>query len=157
MPANHQKPATQTPASPRNTAKYTNKDGSKFITVPKGANLESSQPSTPTSGQPSTEATDTTTQMEPAPTVNRKKQKRREKAAAKAAAEQAVNGHPSPASQTAKTQQSSLTERYEVNSEDEDYEYVLTSELTNGHAPSESKAKKSSPSCMARRPKVTAL
>ncbi|KAK0670253.1 salt tolerance down-regulator-domain-containing protein [Cercophora samala] len=70
--------APQSPSA-KGTAKYTNKDGSKFITVPKGSTpVESSQPS-PTCPSP----------PQPAPpAVNRKKQKRREKAAAKAAAEQ---------------------------------------------------------------------
>ncbi|OAA54654.1 stress response protein nst1 [Cordyceps fumosorosea ARSEF 2679] len=112
MPANTQKPADPSPASPRNTAKYTNKDGSKFITVPKGAD-SSSQPATPT--LPATNDHRLATQHHPgtsnatardddddnasgaAPSVNRKKQKRRQKAAAKAAAENAVNGHASAA------------------------------------------------------------
>ncbi|KAJ4140480.1 Stress response protein nst1, partial [Fusarium oxysporum] len=72
MPANNQRPAAQTPVSPRNTAKYTNKDGSKFITCP---TTEASNPDN-----------------DPAPTVNRKKQKRRQKAALNAA-QQAANGH----------------------------------------------------------------
>ncbi|KND87517.1 Stress response protein nst1 [Tolypocladium ophioglossoides CBS 100239] len=101
MPASKQNPAAPTPASPRNTAKYTNKDGSKFITVPKGTPSDSSQPPTPTTtparaiinhSPPSLPALDP-----PAPVVNRKKQKRRQKAAAKAAAEQAANGHANPA------------------------------------------------------------
>ncbi|KAK4205154.1 salt tolerance down-regulator-domain-containing protein [Triangularia verruculosa] len=73
--------ASAAPQSPsaKATAKYTNKDGSKFITVPKGSTpVESSHPS-PRSASPLPPAT---------PAVNRKKQKRREKAAAKAAAEQ---------------------------------------------------------------------
>src|SRR5688572_9953271 len=110
MPPNNQRPATNTPASPRSTAKYTNKDGSKFITVPKAAGGQAasnaSDPSafsplaTPSSSNPSADADFDT---EPAPTVNRKKQKRRQKAAAKAAAEQAANGHPAPAPATNKT------------------------------------------------------
>ncbi|KAK4159245.1 salt tolerance down-regulator-domain-containing protein [Cladorrhinum sp. PSN259] len=81
--------APPSPAS-KNTAKYINKDGSKFITVPKASqSTDSSQPS-PTSAS--------ATLPPPAPGVNRKKQKRRAKAALKAAAEQqaqagqAVNG-----------------------------------------------------------------
>ncbi|KAK1978853.1 salt tolerance down-regulator-domain-containing protein [Colletotrichum cereale] len=106
MPANHRQPASQTPASPNTkaTARYTNKDGSKIITVPKGPpSTEPSQPSTPTSSArpPSVQATATNGADSSAPTVNRKKQKRRAKAAAKAAAEQAVgqapNGRSSPA------------------------------------------------------------
>ncbi|KJZ73316.1 hypothetical protein HIM_07320 [Hirsutella minnesotensis 3608] len=99
MPAPKQPPAAPTPASPRNTAKYTNKDGSKFITVPKGSASESSQPSTPTTSakavdQPAAAPLSLDSSL---PAVNRKKQKRRQKAAAKAAAEQAANGHANPA------------------------------------------------------------
>ncbi|WYZ42679.1 hypothetical protein EsH8_VI_000378 [Colletotrichum jinshuiense] len=106
MPANHRQPASQTPASPstKPTARYTNKDGSKIITVPKGPpSTEPSLPSTPTSSAkaPSVQTTGTDAGDAPAPMVNRKKQKRRAKAAAKAAAEQAAdqppNGRPSPA------------------------------------------------------------
>ncbi|WKT50201.1 hypothetical protein QSH57_015149 [Fusarium oxysporum f. sp. vasinfectum] len=93
MPANNQRPAAQTPVSPRNTAKYTNKDGSKFITVPKGATSESSLPSTPTTAKASAPPLEASNpDNDPAPTVNRKKQKRRQKAALKAA-QQAANGH----------------------------------------------------------------
>ncbi|KAH8594270.1 hypothetical protein B0O99DRAFT_182256 [Bisporella sp. PMI_857] len=95
MPANQrqQTAKSQVPTQPttspasRATAKYTNKDGSKFITVPKpldatlaamaqpGARSNDQAPLTPTG----TNGT--------APTVNRKKQKRRQKQAAKLAAE----------------------------------------------------------------------
>ncbi|KAL3291650.1 stress response protein nst1 [Colletotrichum asianum] len=107
MPANHRQPASQTPASPNSkaTARYTNKDGSKIITVPKGPpSTEASQPSTPTSSAkaPSLQTTANTNGADALqPAINRKKQKRRAKAAAKAAAEQAVvpvqtpNGRPS--------------------------------------------------------------
>ena len=143
MPANHQRPAAQTPASPRNTSKYTNKDGSKFITVPKGTS-ESSQPSTPTSSKqtdllseapvPSSNTT---------PVVNRKKQKRRQKAAAKAAAEQAANGHANPTSQNKSSGIDPTGDDF-VHSEDEDaYEDdVLGSETINGHPELGSKSKK---------------
>ncbi|KAK2032028.1 hypothetical protein LX32DRAFT_636823 [Colletotrichum zoysiae] len=108
MPANHRQPASQTPASPNTkaTARYTNKDGSKIITVPKGpSSTEPSQPSTPTlsARPPSLQTAPTNGAESSAPTVNRKKQKRRAKAAAKAAAEQAgaaqnsPNGRSSPA------------------------------------------------------------
>ncbi|KAK1585681.1 salt tolerance down-regulator-domain-containing protein [Colletotrichum navitas] len=109
MPANHRQPASQTPASPNTkaTARYTNKDGSKIITVPKGPpSTEPSQPSTPTlsARPPSVQTAATNGADSSVPTVNRKKQKRRAKAAAKAAAEQAVaqnpNGRSSPASGT---------------------------------------------------------
>lgn len=93
------------PPSPtsKNTAKYTNKDGSKFITVPKMSTpVDSAQPSPTTASSPGIKtAAPPAPADEPAQTVNRKKQKRRAKAAAKAAAEQAqsgqaANGLPSP-------------------------------------------------------------
>ncbi|KAL2152961.1 hypothetical protein VTH82DRAFT_4116 [Thermothelomyces myriococcoides] len=107
MKGSRNPPAPSGPAPPspnsKGTAKYTNKDGSKFITVPKMTTpVTSAQPS-PTTATPS--AVNTTAQpaagIEPAQPVNRKKQKRRAKAAAKAAAEQAqknptTNGIPSP-------------------------------------------------------------
>ncbi|RFU71976.1 stress response nst1, partial [Trichoderma arundinaceum] len=138
MPAHHQKPAPLAPASPRNTAKYTNKDGSKFITVPKGSPSDSSRPSTPTVAKsnyapPPSDLTGLDTS---APTVNRKKQKRRQKAAAKAAAAQAANGHPSPALSSDKQ----LSADYELvaSDEDDDVEYDLADDVepiptTNGH------------------------
>ncbi|KAM0286498.1 hypothetical protein ACHAQH_000924 [Verticillium albo-atrum] len=97
MPANQRQTAAQPPPSPnaKATARYTNKDGSKIITVPKSAqSTDVSQPSTPTATTkaPALPATNGATAVdeEPAPTVNRKKQKRRAKLAAKAAAEQAA-------------------------------------------------------------------
>ncbi|KAF9876651.1 putative stress response protein NST1 [Colletotrichum karsti] len=108
MPANHRQPPSPAPPSPNTkaTARYTNKDGSKIITVPKGPpSTEPSLPSTPTSSAkaPTLQTLATNGADAPAPVVNRKKQKRREKAAARAAAEQAAvpiktpNGRPSPA------------------------------------------------------------
>lgn len=85
MPASNQKPASPTPASPRSTSKYTNKDGSKFITVPKGLSPDSSLPPTPTANIAPPLSNDHDHDAEDKP-VNRKKQKRRQKAAAKAAA-----------------------------------------------------------------------
>ncbi|CEJ82288.1 Putative Stress response protein NST1 [[Torrubiella] hemipterigena] len=85
MPASNQKPASPTPASPRSTSKYTNKDGSKFITVPKGFSPDSSLPPTPTANIAPPLSNDHDHDAEDRP-VNRKKQKRRQKAAAKAAA-----------------------------------------------------------------------
>ncbi|KAL7944230.1 hypothetical protein V8C42DRAFT_326208 [Trichoderma barbatum] len=138
MPAHHQKPAPLAPASPRNTAKYTNKDGSKFITVPKASPSDSSRPSTPTvaksnSAPPPADSTGLDTS---APTVNRKKQKRRQKAAAKAAAAQAANGHPSPALSSDKP----MPVDYELvaSDEDEDDPYDLVDDAeprstANGH------------------------
>ncbi|KAI0125462.1 hypothetical protein BJ170DRAFT_596718 [Xylariales sp. AK1849] len=118
MPAHHRHQALQTPASPvlkSPTAKYTNKDGTKSITIPKSsASTPPAQPSpTATSssskgGAPTNPDTHVaSTSDAPAPNVNRKKQKRRAKAAAKAAAaaeaeeedlvvSTASNGLPSP-------------------------------------------------------------
>lgn len=90
----------QSPVSPTaKGAKYRNRDGSKFITLPDTTSApDSAQPSpTPStaSGAKSQAAgTANATSNGPAPAaapVNRKKQKRREKAAAKAAAEAALN------------------------------------------------------------------
>ncbi|KAI1749945.1 hypothetical protein F4782DRAFT_286918 [Xylaria castorea] len=108
MSANSKRqPAAVAAASltPKTTAKYTNKDGTKYISVPKSsASTPPAQPSptttsssrggAPTNGQVLSE-------LQPPTTVNKKKQKRRAKAAAKAAAEKehaAANGLPSPAS-----------------------------------------------------------
>lgn len=148
MPGNNQKAASQTPVSPRNTAKYTNKDGSKFITVPKGAVSESSQPSTPTTTKSNAPPFDSNSNDGPAPAVNRKKQKRRQKAAAKAAAaaaHHAANGHPSLPSGAGRSSGSGLG-FHEIVPSDDEYEYVLESEqrspITNGHPSSASKSKK---------------
>jgi hypothetical protein len=92
MPANQRQQTAQSPAlsptSPnRFTAKYTNKDGSKFITVPKLNSSDSSEPSpamaqtTKTNGGMSHQPADTGL----APGINRKKAKRRQKQAAQAA------------------------------------------------------------------------
>lgn len=147
MPANNPRPASQTPASPRNTAKYTNKDGSKFITVPKGAVSEPSQPSTPTTTKPSAPPQDPNSINDLAPAVNRKKQKRRQKAAAKAAAaEEAANGHESPRTDMGRTPGAGLADHEIVPSDDDEYEYVLGVEehlpTTNGHPHEDSKLKK---------------
>ncbi|KAI6779333.1 stress response protein nst1-like protein [Emericellopsis cladophorae] len=156
MPANHQKTAHQAPASPRNTAKYTNKDGSKFITVPKMAASESSQPSTPTAprsddaplGAPPD--VNATAAAPAAPTVNRKKQKRRAKMAAKAAAEQASNGtaSPAPAPPATPATQAGPADYYDEapSDDDDDDDDELEQELTNGdrnhHSSSGKKSKK---------------
>ncbi|KAK6067343.1 stress response protein NST1 [Seiridium cupressi] len=117
MPAKNRQQAVQPPASPvakPPTAKYTNKDGTKSITVPKSsASTPPAQPSPTTTtsskeGPPTTSnAASTAISDAPVPTVNRKKQKRRAKAAAKAAAaaeDAAVaggpNGLPSPPTST---------------------------------------------------------
>jgi hypothetical protein len=121
MPANNRHQALQTPASPVSkppTAKYTNKDGTKTITVPKSsASTPPAQPSPTTTnsskGGVATNPNASTTSADepPAQMVNRKKQKRRAKAAAKAAAAAEVdedeiapadgpNGLPSPPAST---------------------------------------------------------
>jgi len=95
MPANQRQQTTQSPASPTSqpTAKYTNKDGSKFITVPKVFNPSDSSETSPTMAQTTTKPNGQAPSApananESAPAVNRKKQKRRQKQAAKLAAEQ---------------------------------------------------------------------
>ncbi|KAI2606587.1 hypothetical protein GGR54DRAFT_644202 [Hypoxylon sp. NC1633] len=100
-----QGPPPSAPSAPKATAKYTNKDGTKYISVPKSsASTPPAQPS-PTTTSSSRGGAPTNppaaADIPPAQPVNRKKQKRRAKAAAKAAAEQAeaaANGLPSPAS-----------------------------------------------------------
>ncbi|KAM0325765.1 hypothetical protein ACHAQA_007065 [Verticillium albo-atrum] len=109
MPANQRQPAAQPPPSPnaKATARYTNKDGSKIITVPKSAqSTDPSQPSTPTASTKSPALPPTNGVPDDdaaAPTVNRKKQKRRAKAAAKAAAEQAAAAAEEPSSTASPT------------------------------------------------------
>ncbi|KAI1300638.1 hypothetical protein F5Y03DRAFT_226701 [Xylaria venustula] len=111
MPANNnrqQQPAAVAAVSPapKTTAKYTNKDGTKYISVPKSsASTPPAQPSpTTTSSSRGGAPTNgpTAAELQPPTTVNKKKQKRRAKAAAKAAAEKehaaSANGLPSPAS-----------------------------------------------------------
>ncbi|KAH6646189.1 hypothetical protein BKA67DRAFT_583487 [Truncatella angustata] len=114
MPANKRQQVAQMPVSPAPkppTAKYTNKDGTKSITIPKSsASTPPAQPSpttiTSSKGPPPATAklSNPASNEPPAPTVNRKKQKRREKAAAKAAAaaeaSHGLNGLPSPPAST---------------------------------------------------------
>ncbi|KAH8168831.1 salt tolerance down-regulator domain-containing protein [Sarocladium implicatum] len=150
MPPNNHRPAANPPASPRSTAKYTNKDGSKFITVPKAAGGPAANPSdaspvsplaTPSLSNPSADAN---IDSDPAPTVNRKKQKRRQKAAAKAAAEQAANGHPAPTPSDSRSQNADPDEAEAVESDiDEDQELrdSRTAPSLNGHQ-SSTKGKK---------------
>ncbi|GAO18979.1 hypothetical protein UVI_02060530 [Ustilaginoidea virens] len=149
MPATNQKPATPSPASPRNTAKYTNKDGSKYITVPKTAASDSSQPSTPTIAThpispppPNALAADATV-----PSVNRKKQKRRQKALAKAAAaEHAENGQADPASGRVSQSEVLPADHEAVASEDDDEDDALNggseSPKTNGYPVPAARSKK---------------
>ncbi|TWU71986.1 Stress response protein nst1 [Metarhizium rileyi] len=139
MPATNQKPATPTPASPRSTAKYTNKDGSKFITVPKSTASDSSQPSTPTIATNSANLPPhLPTPDAPVQAVNRKKQKRRQKALAKAAAaEQAADGLPDPALTSQRPSEPFLDDQ-DIGVSDDEIEGVL-----NGHSGPAPKPKKS--------------
>lgn len=97
---NQPAPPAPPPMSPTaRGAKYRNRDGSKFITLPDTMSApDSAQPSPTTSAASGAKSQATggsgATSNGPAtapPNVNRKKQKRREKAAAKAAAEAALN------------------------------------------------------------------
>ncbi|KAG8414367.1 Stress response protein nst1 [Metarhizium acridum] len=146
MPATNQKPAPPTPASPRNTAKYTNKDGSKFITVPKSTPSDSSQPSTPTIAAKSVNPLpNPPTPDAPLQNVNRKKQKRRQKALAKAAAvEQAANALPDPSSTSNGPNEALPDDQDVVVSDEEDVEDARNGDLagTNGHSRPASKSKK---------------
>lgn len=102
MPANNPSPTSKAPLSPdsKNVSKYANKDGSKFIALPKPLPAaETSQATTPTSAtMPSTQSSVIGPASNgPPPGVNAKKQKRRQKIAAKAAAAAAAaNGRTSP-------------------------------------------------------------
>jgi hypothetical protein len=88
MPANRRQQTAQSPTSPTApiTAKYTNKDGSKFITVPKVLSSTNSPEPSPSMAQPATKTNGQTPQPLQDPNiaaggVNRKKQKRRQKQA----------------------------------------------------------------------------
>ncbi|PMD48928.1 hypothetical protein L207DRAFT_448201 [Hyaloscypha variabilis F] len=89
MPANQRPQTAQSPTSPtfKATAKYTNKDGSKYIKVPKSQITTDSSETSPTMAQTTTQANGQIPNPTPgtngAPPVNRKKQKRRQKLAAK--------------------------------------------------------------------------
>ncbi|PBP16249.1 stress response protein NST1 [Diplocarpon rosae] len=94
MPANQRQKTAQSPPSAlsKATAKYTNKDGSKFITVPKSSNISVSAETSPAMAQTTPKQNGQLPTSPPpatgsAPAVNKKKQKRREKQAAKLAAE----------------------------------------------------------------------
>jgi len=126
MPANQRqqtaksKAPAQVPTSPTSkaTAKYTNKDGSKFITVPKPLETTPTamaQTTTKPNGQTPTDVNGS------APAVNRKKQKRREKQAAKLAAEGITPNQAQTAKQIqeleARFREHGLDEPYEENSQ----------------------------------------
>lgn len=153
-PSTSTNPAPLSPTA-KGTAKYTNKDGSKFITVPKTSTpVGSSQPSPTTTpslnskgGQQTNQGADA---QAPPPTVNRKKQKRRAKAAAKAAAEQgSTSGHPNglPSPPPAPHEQP-VAEAEPEYSGDEDDHYAESNAqnshpTSNGYAPGTPKSKKS--------------
>ena len=153
MPAHRGPPAAQTPASPtaKATAKYTNKDGSKFITVPKvAAAADSSQPSTPApAARPLPPTIPAKDAVEPAPPVNRKKQKRREKAAARAAAGQGPatpNGRANDSASPDLNVGSPRSDVAEPRDSDEDELFVppqAMASTANGIDPSGPKSKKS--------------
>ena len=94
MPAHQRQQTVQSPTSPtsKSSAKYTNKDGSKYITVPKAILTTDPSETSPAMAQSTTHANGQTPPSTDtngaAPAVNRKKQKRRQKQAAKLAAEQ---------------------------------------------------------------------
>jgi hypothetical protein len=95
MPSNRRQQTVQSPLSPtfQATQKYTNKDGSKFISIPKISNISDSSDTSPAMAHATTKPNGhlpipPAPVNNGAPTVNRKKQKRREKLAAKLAAEQ---------------------------------------------------------------------
>lgn len=132
--ASQQQPAAPVSPSTKGTAKYTNKDGSKFITVPKVAS-SADQPSPTVASMPSPAPAPAPAADQAAPLVNRKKAKRRAKAAAKAAAEaelagNVANGLPSPAASGSHGDKPSIPEpEY---SEDDRSHYPSHG---NGHAP----------------------
>lgn len=108
MPANNRLPATQPSSSPtsKNVSKYANKDGSKFIALPKAPIASLPPQSGPTSPNtmpaPQNPVLGSSSNCPPQG-VNPKKQKRRQKNAAKAAAAAAAaapalvaNGHSPP-------------------------------------------------------------
>jgi hypothetical protein len=94
MPANQRPQTAQSPTSPtfKATAKYTNKDGSKYIKVPKSQIATDSSETSPAMAQTTTQAngqhSNPVEGTNGAPAVNRKKQKRRQKLAAKLQSEQ---------------------------------------------------------------------
>ncbi|KAL8376990.1 hypothetical protein RB595_007901 [Gaeumannomyces hyphopodioides] len=138
--ASQQQPAAPVSPTTKGTAKYTNKDGSKFITVPKVASSAADQlsPTAASMPSPSPAPAPAPAADEAAPPVNRKKAKRRAKAAAKAAAEadltrSIVNGLPSPAASGSRGSKPSIPEpEY---SDDDHAHYPNHQTHGNGHAP----------------------
>lgn len=126
-----QQPAQNPPSSAASkaSAKYTNKDGSKFITIPKAAELVDSPEPSPSMAQTSTKQNGQAPVAAPdtngtAPAVNRKKQKRREKEKAKAAAQQAANPQPNGTRPSAETrrQMEELEQRFQNHNLQEPYD-----------------------------------
>lgn len=141
----------QPPLSPtgKGGAKYRNRDGSKFITLPDSTSAPSSaQPSPTTSAasnaNPQMAASVAALSNGPAPAVNRKKQKRREKAAAKAAAAAATNGAANPLS-SAGPESTQDPDAADDSEEGDRFEGQHSHGLVNGHATAETtgKSKKS--------------
>ncbi|KAG9230679.1 salt tolerance down-regulator-domain-containing protein [Amylocarpus encephaloides] len=154
MPSNPRQQTTQSPLSPTSkaTAKYKNKDGSKFITVPKLSNTSDSSETSPTMAHTTAKPnghlpTPPTDSINGAPTVNRKKQKRREKLAAKLAAEHpteavSTNGAPTPRDAKRKGQElearfrePGLNEEYDGNGQfDPPDDYYNSEDVENGYS-----------------------
>lgn len=127
MPANQRPQTAQSPTS-KASAKYTNKDGSKFITIPKVLSPTESSETSPAMAQTTTKPNGRTAAPPPssngtAPTVNRKKQKRREKQALKLAAEQPASAKPNGAQAAGdQRQMQELEARFREHALDEQYE-----------------------------------
>lgn len=143
--------AQQPPISPTaKGAKYRNRDGSKFITLPDSTSAPSStQPSPTTGAAPSAKSAapmvaDAAASNGPT-SVNRKKQKRREKERAKAAAAAALNGASDSSLPGNHTQPRDVDPIEESDDADQfDGDSRQTHVPTNGHVPEPAqKAKKS--------------
>lgn len=132
-------PAANPPTSPtggKGGAKYRNRDGSKYITLPESTSAPSSAQPSPT--LPGTVTAKSQTSAPPVANddgsvqVNKKKKKRREKAAAKLAAAVSLNGTSNHASSTGQDQSQDPDD-----SDDdeglEDREDQFSHGLTNGH------------------------
>lgn len=133
-------------------AKYRNRDGSKFITLPDSISAPDSAQGSPTSAvpvlKPSTNANDpaATSNGPTPPPVNRKKQKRREKAAAKAAAAAAMNGTSNPSSNATHEAAQDIDPADESDDEADQFEsqFLQAHGQANGHtASAANKTKKS--------------
>ena len=131
MLANQRQQTVQSPTSPTSkaTAKYTNKDGSKFITVPKSFNVSDSSETSPAMAQTTTKPNGQIPTLPAdtngvAPTVNRKKQKRRQKQAAKLAAEQPAKSQSNgvPSATEVKRQMQELEAKFREHGLDEQYD-----------------------------------